>query len=77
VFDQTIPQGGSSCQGYQALQFPKVTSQRMPERTQLEVPSTESKDDDQPVDDILSTVAPSSGVCHSCGQDPSLDESGP
>jgi len=74
--DQTIPQASSSCQGHQAHQFPKVTSCRMTKRPQLEAPPTESEDDDQPMDDILSRGAPSSGAYHSYGQDYAPDEIG-
>ena len=65
--DQTTPQAGSSRQGYQALQFLEVTPCRMTERPQIEAPPTESEDDDQPMDDILSRGAPSSRVYHSYG----------
>jgi len=64
MFDQTTLQASSSRQGYQALQFPEVTPRRMTERPQLEALPTESEDDDQPMDDILSRGAPSSGVYH-------------
>jgi len=75
--DLTTPQAGSSHQGYQALQFTEVTSRRMTEIPQLEVPPTESEDDDQHMEDILSRGAPSSGMYHSYGQDYSPDEIGP
>ena len=63
--DQTTPQAGSSCSGYQALQFPEVTLRRMTERPQLEAPLTESEDNNQPMDDILSRGAPSSRAYYS------------
>jgi len=74
--DQTTPQAGSSRQGYQALQFPEVTPRRMIERPQLEAPPTESEDDDQHMEHILSRGAPSSGMHHSYRQDYSADEMG-
>ena len=46
----------------------------MTETPQLEVPSTESEDDDQPIDDILSRGVPSSGAYHSYRRDYSSDE---
>jgi len=75
--DQTTPQASSSRQGYQALQFPEVTRRRMTERCQLEAPPTESEDDDQHMQDILSRGAPSPGMYHSYGQDYSSNEIGP
>ena len=75
--DQITPQASYSRQGHQALQFPKVTPRRMTERPQLEVPPTESEDDDQPMEDILSRGAPSSRMYHSYGQDYSANEIGP
>jgi len=46
----------------------------MTESPQLEAPPTEPEDDDQPMGDILSRGAPSSGVYHSYGRDYSPDE---
>jgi len=75
--DQTIPQAGSSCQGYQPLQFPELTPRRMTEKPQLVAPPTESEDDDQHMEDILSRGAPSCAMYLSYGQDYSPDEIGP
>jgi len=74
---QNAPQAGSSRQGYQALQFPKLTYRRMTERPQLEAPPTGSEDADQHVEYILSRVAPSSRIYHSYGQEYSPHEIGP
>jgi len=75
--DQTTSQASFSREGNQALRFPELTPCQMTERPQLEAPPTESEDDDQPMDDILSRGAPSSGVYQSYGQDYSPDEIGP
>ena len=72
--DQTTSQPGSFRQGYQAAQFHEVTPRSMTERPQLDAPPAESCDYNQNMEDILSRVAPSSGVYHSYGQYYLLDE---
>ena len=67
MFDQTTPQAGSSRQGYQALQFPEVSYQRIIASPQLEAPPTESEDNDQHMEDVVFRGAPSSGMYHSYG----------